>query len=90
MAFDLKEFENEFNKAFASMPFHYAPEGYWDAIHAKRKKHPYVGRKAKVLGKIRECTEAEYGKYKRNDIVIFSNGEIIISGDDVDSIQWID
>lgn len=76
----------EFSAAFASLPFHHAPEGYWDAINEQRKKHKFVGRKAFIDGKLLECVRAE------DDLVIFKlseNAELIISRDDVCGIKWL-
>ena len=35
----------EFQEAFSNLTFHYVPDGYWDRINEKRKKHKYVGKK---------------------------------------------
>ena len=76
----------EFHQAFSNTPFHYAPDGYWDSVNEQRKKHKFVGRKAFVYGRVHECIKAE------DDLVFFksgNNGEIIVSGDDVENIKWV-
>ena len=77
----------EFHNAWSNINFHYAPNGYWDAVNEQRKKHRFVGRKAIVDGEKLECVKAE------DDLVFFrlSNcSELIISGDDVYDIKWED
>ena len=87
--------EKEFHEAWCNTPFHHAPQGYWNRIHEKRKNHKNVGRKAYVNGKILTCKESE------DNLVVFENnvnlsdgsisyGEIIISGEDVNNIKWME
>ena len=76
----------EFHNAWSNLNFHHAPEGYWDEINEQRKKHRFVGRKARIDGRILECIKAE------DNLMFFrlsAGGELIVSGDDVDDIQWI-
>lgn len=76
----------EFQEAWSNLSFHYAPDGYWDEVNKRRKKHKFVGQKAIVAGEVLECTKAE------DDLVFFglgSGSELIVSGDKVADIKWI-
>lgn len=77
---------SEFHEAFSNLSFHHAPEGYWDEVNEKRKKHKFVGRKAIIDGRMLECTKAE------DDLVFFrisNDSELIVSGDKVANIKWL-
>lgn len=83
---DCRMTNEEFQEALSNLSFHHAPDGYWDEVNEKRKKHKFVGRKAVVDGKVFECIKAE------DDLVFFRLGngsELIISGDDVADIKWL-
>lgn len=77
----------EFQEAWKGLSFNqYAPDGYWDKVDEQRKKHKFVGRKARVNNGIYECVRAE------DDLVIFNIStcsELIISGDEVTNIEWL-
>ena len=76
----------EFQEAFSNLNWHHAPEGYWDNVHKERKAHKFVGRKARIDGRVYECIEAE------DDLVIFRISDcstMIVSGDKVFDIKWL-
>ena len=83
-----------FHEAWCSTPFHYAPIGYWEQKRKEMKKHPYVGRKACIYGKVLTCIRADYRVVVFEDPVKLSDGsistgEVIVTADDVDLIKWM-
>ena len=77
----------EFHEAFCNLPFHYAPDGYWDRVNEQRKNHRFVGKNALINNEIWKCVRAE------DSLVIFQplrggNTEYIVSGNNVEKIKW--
>lgn len=85
----------EFHEAWCLTPFHHAPDGYWEQKRKEMEKHPYVGRKARMYGKILTCVRADYRKVVFKDDIRLSDGsisagEIIITDGDIANIKWTD